>query len=318
MSMAPLLLAVAAFVLLGAGAYALLNALSSQDLRKERRRLADLGDRTSAPGLRPQPRTDWAPGVTLLLRALKLHDRVQWELLRAGLLLKPSELTAVSLAAGGAALLIGRLAGRPLVVNLLAALIAMVAPWFYVVMRKGQRRQQITTQLPEALQLVASSLRSGFSILRAIDVVGKEMPPPISQEFGWILAEVNVGLSMDRAFGNMTERTQSPDVKLMVTAVQIQSKVGGNLAEVLETTATMIRERFQLAGEIGALTAEGRLSAAVLGGLPVGLALMISVVNPDYLSPLFSDPLGIALLLASGGLMLLGMVVIKSMLKIDL
>ncbi len=184
-------------------------------------------------------------------------------------------------------------------------------------MRKGHRQKQITIQLPETLRLIASSLRSGFSILRALQVAADEMAPPISQEISWVLDEINVGVSREEAFAHMTTRTQSADVKLMVIAIQIQSKVGGNLAEILETTGDMIQQRFHLAAEIAALTAEGRLSAGVLTCLPMGLAFIIYLLNPNYLMPLVTEPIGTIMLVAGAGLMLAGLGVIKLMLKVD-
>ncbi len=316
--MSPIVLAAVIFILLTTGAYAAVSALSHRGTEEERKRLSRVAGRqlaTKAEALRG--RRDSAPAVTILLRVLNLHDRVQWELLRAGLLFKPSEMATISLTAGVGAFLAGSLVTKTLPGQLILLLLGMMAPAGYVMMRKAQRAKHIITQLPEALQLIAASLRSGFSILRAIRVAGDEMPPPISQEFGWIVDEVNVGISMEKAFDHMAHRAQNPDVKLLVTAVQIQSKVGGNLAEVLETTAGMIRERFQLTAEIAALTSEGRLSASVLAGLPVGLGLMIAVLNPDYLKPLFTEPMGIAMLVAGGTLMLLGLIVIKAMLHVD-
>lgn len=316
--MTPAILAAAIFVLLTGGTYAAFAAFTPPHNLKERERLAQVteeeSDEPTSPSLH---RRDWAPGLTILLRAFKLHDRIQWEILKAGLLLKPSEMTVLSLAAGGGVFLIGSLATKRLAASLMLSLFGMMVPWGYVMVRKTQRAKYIITQLPEALQLIASSLRSGFSILRAIRVAGDEMPPPISQEFTWLVDEVNVGISMENAFGNMAQRTQSSDVRLLVTAVQIQSKVGGNLAEVLETTAEMIRERFQLTAEIAALTSEGRLSAGVLTVLPIGLALMITVLNPNYLRPLITEPIGIAMLVVGGTLMLLGLLVIKAMLNVD-
>lgn len=316
--MTPVIYTAAVFILLTSGLYAAFVALAPASNVQERRRLTQMAPTTSTVrGPNLGRRSDLAPQVTILLRALNLHDRIQWELLRAGLLLKPSEITTLCLTVGGGAFLVSSLLTTRLSSRLMLSVFGMIMPWIYVMMCKGQRSKHIITQLPEALQLIASSLRSGFSIMRAIKVVSDEMPPPISQEFGWLLDEVNVGIAMDRAFGNMAQRTQSSDVKLMVTAVQIQSRVGGNLAEILETTAAMIRERFQLTAEIAALTSEGRLSAGVLTALPIGLALMIHLLNPDYLRPLVAEPLGLAMLLAGGTLMLLGLIVIKAMLTVN-
>jgi len=251
------------------------------------------------------------------LRGTRLNDAMQWELLRAGLLIKPSEMIAISVAAGVGAYMVALTLPPSLITRAFLLLIGLGSPWVYVQIRKQYRYKLLITQLPEALQLIASSLRSGFSILRAIEVVANEMPAPISREFRWVLDEVNVGVSMDRAFTHMVHRTASPDVKLMVTAIQIQSSVGGDLAEVLDTTSTMIRERFQLTAEVAALTAEGRLSAVILGGLPIGLALFIHMLNPEYLEPLMREPLGIGMMIGAGSLMIFGLLIIKNMLNVD-
>jgi tight adherence protein B len=315
--MNPLVLIGAAVVVAIVGAVALIGALT----RPPGRLVAGhpSPDQAATPAqVNYEPRADTAPLLTRLLRRTPLNDLLQWELLRAGLLIKPSEMLVVSLAAGLALFIVGLLFTPNLVTRGVLVCLGLAGPWVLVAVRKQSRYKLLVTQLPEALQLVASSLRSGFSILRAIEVVAEEMPPPICQEFRWVLDEVNVGVSMEKAFGHMTARTNSPDVKLMVTAIQIQSNVGGDLAEVLEATSAMIRERFQLTAEIAALTAEGRLSAIILGGLPIGLALLIHMLNPEYMVPLVTEPMGIAMVVVGGTMMLLGVLIIKSMLNVDI
>ncbi len=314
--MHPLVLAVAVFVILFIAAYALISAFgSSRDDTARQRIHKELGQGQDDGEYRP--RADVAPLLTRLLRTTRLNELLQWELLRAGLLIKPSEMIVVCLAGGLTTYIVGLLLAHNLAVRVVLLLGGLAGPWLYVIIRKEARYKALMTQLPEALQLVASSLRSGFSILRGIEVVANEMPPPIAQEFQWVLDEVNVGVSMEKAFSHMTTRTASQDVKLMVTAIQIQSKVGGDLAQVLETTSTMIRERLQITAEVAALTAEGRLSALILGGLPVGLGLLIHILNPDYLRPLLAEPLGVGMLVVGGSLMLFGMLIIKQMLNVD-
>ncbi len=314
--MHPLMLIGAVFLAVLLGGYALLTAFALPQTAPAKQRLNVEVQKEQAPtGYRP--RTDPAPLLTQSLRGTKLNQLLQWELLRAGLLIKPSEMLVICLSAGLTMYLAGLSFHLSTATHGVLTLAGLAAPWIYVSARKQHRQKLLITQLPEALQLVASSLRSGFSILRGISVAAEEMPAPISEEFRWVIDEVNVGVSMDKAFGNMTTRTANPDVKLMVTAIQIQSGVGGDLAEVLETTSAMIRERFQLTAEIAALTAEGRLSAIILGGLPIGLAMLIHMLNPTYLRPLVSDPLGIGMLIAGGSLMLLGLFIINSMLNVD-
>ncbi len=314
--MSPTLVAGGVFVTLSIGAYALVSALTTPKDNVPRRRLQDEGE-LQADRKQPEAQTDSVPLITQLLSRTRLNNAVQWELLRAGLLIKPSEMIAISLAAGIGTYMVGLTLPPNLLSRAFLLLLGLGGPWIYVQIRKQYRYKLLITQLPEALQLIASSLRSGFSILRAIEVVANEMPAPISQEFRWVLDEVNVGVSMERAFTHMVHRTASPDIKLMVTAIQIQSAVGGDLAEVLETTSTMIRERFQLTAEVAALTAEGRLSAVILGGLPIGLAFFIHMLNPEYLQPLTSEPLGVGMMIGAASLMIFGMLIIKNMLNVD-
>ena len=314
--MSPAILAGVIFVILSIGAYALVNALDLFKDKVPKRRLQE-EEPAAADSGQAQLQTDSAPLVTKLLRRTRLDDALQWELLRAGLLVKPSEMIAISVAAGIGAYMLALAFPPSLITRICLLLIGLGSPWIYVQIRKQHRNKLLITQLPEALQLIASSLRSGFSILRAIEVVANEMPAPISREFRWVLDEVNVGVSTDRAFTHMVRRTASPDVKLMATAIQIQSSVGGDLAEVLDTTSTMIRERFQLTAEVAALTVEGRLSAVILGGLPIGLGLFIHMLNPEYLQPLTTERLGIGMMIGAASLMIFGLLIIKNMLNVD-
>ncbi len=314
--MGPALLSGAIFVLLSIGGYALVSALYSSQDELPRRRLQEQEQPVAASG-QDEAQADSVPLVTKLLHGTRLYNAMQWELLRAGLLIKPSEMIVIAVAAGIGTYMVGLTLPPSLITRAFSLLLGLASPWIYVQIRKQYRYRLLITQLPEALQLIASSLRSGFSILRAIEVVANEMPAPISQEFRWVLDEVNVGVSMERAFTHMVQRTASPDVKLMVTAIQIQAAVGGDLAEVLETTSAMIRERFQLTAEVAALTAEGRLSAVILGGLPIGLALFIHMLNPEYLRPLTTEPLGVGMMIGAASLMMFGMLIIKNMLNVD-
>ena len=311
-----LLLAATTFLIVFAGGYALITLLGRPPDKKAQEQLHQEYYKEEVVA-DYQPRSDTAPLLTQLLQITRLNDGLQWQLLQAGLLFKPSEMLFVSVAAGLGMYVASVLFALSTAAQGFLTLAGVTIPWIYVAARKQRRYKLLVTQLPEALQLVASSLRSGFSILRAIEVAANEMPSPISQEFRWVLDEVNVGVSMEKAFGHMTMRTQSPDVKLMVTAIQIQSSIGGDLAQVLETTSAMIRQRFQLTAEIAALTSEGRLSALILAGLPIGLAGIIHILNPEYMVPLIAEPMGHIMLIAGGALMLFGVLLISNMLNVD-
>ncbi|ACX52175.1 Type II secretion system F domain protein [Ammonifex degensii KC4] len=167
-----------------------------------------------------------------------------------------------------------------------------LVPFLYLRHLRRQRLARFQSQLPDALSLMANTMRAGFGMLQAMDVVRREMPPPISQEFGRTLAELGLGMGVEEALERLSHRVPSDDLDLAVTAVIIQRQVGGNLAEILDNIATTIRERVRLKGEIRALTAQGRISALIIGLLPLALALILSLINPSYLLTLIYEPLG--------------------------
>jgi tight adherence protein B len=239
-------------------------------------------------------------------------------MVRAGVMLWPSELAALSAAAAALGWALGRIALHQNVLGLVLAGAGLIAPWLALGARRAQRLKHLTEQLPPALTMLASSLRSGYSLLRGLQVLAEEMQPPIAEEVQRVLDETNVGYSLEQALTNLVQRTQSADIKLVVTAIQIQSQVGGNLAEILDKTAALIRDRFQLASEVLALTAEGRMSTAILVGMPIGLALIINVLSPGYLTPMWTEPLGRDMLLIAAGMLTLGVLIVKKMLDVTI
>jgi tight adherence protein B len=253
------------------------------------------------------------------------------ELARADLALKPSEFVAIRAAAllGIPALVV--LLGATVVPQLgnpIAYVVALVAgfwlPGFWLGMRKGRRLKAFNTGLADTITLIANALRSGSSFLQAIEMVVRETEPPISTEFSRVIREVNLGLPFEQALENMVRRVRSEDLELMATAIQIQHQVGGNLAEILDSIAFTIRERVRIKGEVRTLTAQGRMSGYVVGFLPMGLAVAISIIAPSFMEPMFQKPpeafglpLGI-IVLGFGGLMMgLGFFFIRRIVTIE-
>ncbi len=243
---------------------------------------------------------------------------MQQELLAAGLLVRPSELAAVSLGLTALLFVAAFLVGQSVPVALAASILGLLAPPLAVRQRVASRRMKCQRQLPEVLELIATALRSGYSLPRALELVARQMGPPVSDEAQRVVDELAVGVSLDEALDNLSRRQGSYEIKLFTAAVQIQTRVGGNLAEMLIKTAAMVRQRAQLAGEIAALTAEGRLSAGILAALPVLLALAVARLSPGYLAPLITDPLGRYLCVAGVLLMVSGLVMIRRLITVDL
>jgi tight adherence protein B len=196
-----------------------------------------------------------------------------------------------------------------------AAFLAMM-PFFYIYTKKRRRMQKFQRQLPEALDLIGRSLRAGHAFSGGLKMVGDEFDDPIGTEFDTTLNEINFGVGVNDALKNFSNRVDCPDLKFFVISVIIQRETGGNLAEILENIAYLIRERFKLQGHIKTLSAEGRLSAAILIALPFIAAFVLSLINRDYIGTLFVDPVGKIMVTFAIVMMVLGIFVIRKMIEI--
>ena len=199
---------------------------------------------------------------------------------------------------------------------LVAGLIAGCCPIGYLYFKKEKRLRKFERQLPEALDLMARSLKGRPRICGGLQMVAQEFEDPIGREFERVLNEVNFGASVEQALKNLVQRVDVPDLKFFSVSVIIQRESGGNLAEILETIARLIRERFKLRGRIKALAAEGKLSAVILAGLPFCIALALMILNPHYLSVLISDPIGKFLMVVALCMMALGIYVMRRIIDI--
>lgn len=181
----------------------------------------------------------------------------------------------------------------------------------------GREKRKFENQLPDTLTLISTSLRAGYSLLQATEAVAVEAPNPTSREFGRAIAEARLGRPVVQALQGITTRTQSQDFEWAVMAVEIQREVGGNLAEVLQTVSETMRQRNRLKGEIRALTAEGRISAIVLGLLPFAMAGFLFASNPDYIGTLFTNTFGIVAIVVGLLLMLAGIIWLRKIVNIE-
>ncbi len=209
---------------------------------------------------------------------------IRVKLAQANLKITPTEyimLTIISIVATAALAFI--LFHRSLPLTLGGAVLGFFLPRFYLGMRKSKRLKEFNGQLGDTITLIANGLRSGYSILQAMESVAEEMPPPISEEFQRVVREVQLGVSNERAMNNMVKRIPSDDLDLMITAINVQHEVGGNLAEILEIIGFVIRERVRIQGEIKTLTAQGMISGYVLSFMPLILGLILFAMNPKYM-----------------------------------
>ena len=182
----------------------------------------------------------------------------------------------------------------------------------------SRQRKRFEGQLPDTLNLIATSLRAGYSLLQAVEAVGQEAPEPTRREFGRAMSEIRLGRSVTDALQDIAVRMESQDFDWAVLAISIQREVGGNLAEVLQTTAETMLHRNRLRREMKALTAEGRISAIVLGGLPFFLFGVIWVVNPEYIKPLVTSTGGLIALVGALFMILIGIFWLTRIVKVDI
>lgn len=191
-----------------------------------------------------------------------------------------------------------------------------LTPFLYLSYSKTQRMRKFEQQLPEALDLVARSLKAGQPFIVGMQMVGEEFSDPIGTEFNKTVDEINFGAGVPEALTNLAQRVDCRDLLFFVTSVIVQRDVGGNLAEILEKTSQLVRQRFDLQGRIQVFAAEGKLSAMILLALPFALALVINFLNPGYLAVLFTDPAGKGMVAYAGIMMALGVLVIRKMIRI--
>jgi tight adherence protein B len=262
-------------------------------------------------------RVDNAPTLTRALENSEWGQALQVGLIRAGWMLRPSEFVALCLLVGAGAAALVMLISHSLIEGIIIGLVGLVAPHFALKSRQQKRIKDLSAQLPDGLDMLAGSLRSGFSVLRAMQVVRSQMHPPIAEEFGRVVDEVQYGIPLEVALDNLVERSGSYDLELIVAAVQTQLAVGGNLAEIFDSIAEMIRERVRLLGELQAATAEGRLSAGILLAMPFVMALAVNVMSPGYLAPLFHTQMGLILVGVALVMMGLGAIILRKLIEID-
>ena len=200
---------------------------------------------------------------------------------------------------------------------LLTAPLTAIFCRLYINIIIARRKQAFTNQLGDMLSMVADSMRAGFSFIQSIDLAAREMGAPIGDEFTRLMAETRMGSSMEQALQSMARRVDSRDFDLIVAAVLIQRQVGGNLAYIFDTISGTINARIRMKREVKTLTAQGRLSGWILAALPVALSLLLSIINPNYLEPLITDPTGRMAIGAAVIMEIIGFIIIQRLVDID-
>jgi len=228
----------------------------------------------------------------LLLTMPRIHslDRI---LMQSGLTMSVSDLLGLSLMLGVIGLFTPIFFGRGVVIGIGLAIVLGSLPMLYVLRGKAKRLVRLESQLPDAIDLMGRAMRAGHAFPNALNMVGDEMADPIGLEFRILFDEINYGVTLEDALLNLLSRVPSTDLQYFVVALLIQRQTGGNLAELLDNISAIVRSRIKLLGEIRTLSAEGKLSAWILSLLPFGAALMINIVNPGFMTVLWTDPVGL-------------------------
>lgn len=299
---------------------ALTISFKKSDIYEQRLQQLQNQENSSSKQLK-SARTDITPNfigtISKIFAAHAFTEEIQIQLIRAGIMLKGEEYITICLLWLIIVPLLIWLLTNNIWLSLTLLLLGSFIPGAYLNHRKEKRAAALNQQLGDALVVMANSLRAGFGLQQAMDMVRKEMPAPISSEFTWTIREMNLGFSQEDALINMGKRVNGDNLNMVITAILIQRQVGGNLAEILYNISNTIRERAQLKKEIQTLTAQGRLSGLIISLLPVALILAMMAINPDYITLLFKDPRGLYLLGAGGLMMLTGIILIQKIIKIE-
>jgi len=227
-------------------------------------------------------------GLNRALQGRSFAENISTQLARADLKFTVAEYLALQvIAVIGGAVAAWILFGGGILLTMATAVIGFFAPRFYVKMRQRRRLNQFNDQLGDAINQMSNGLRAGYSVMQAMNSVATELPAPISIEFQRVVQEMQLGLSMEQAMNNMLRRIDSDDLDLLITAINVQREVGGNLADILDTISFTIRERVRIKGEVRTLTAQGRASAYVITFLPIALALLLLAINREYMMQMF-------------------------------
>lgn len=318
----PLMLAVVAFVavvLLLEGLFLAWRAYRGPEASKVARRLQALTavDSSAQSGLLRQRMMSELPAFERLLLRLPHAHRLERWILQADLRWPVAHLLLGSLALGAASYLaVTTLLQQPFHIGVLVAAAAAAAPLAYLRRRRARRLIKLEQQLPDALDLMGRALRAGHAFGAGLQMIGEEMADPIAGEFRFVHDEVNFGVSLEQALTNLCVRVPVTDLRYFVVAVLIQRDSGGNLTEVLGNLSRLIRQRLKLFWHVRVLSAEGRMSAWLLSVLPFLIAVMMQVFNPDFMAPLWHDPIGVSIVRAMLISMACGILLLRKIIRI--
>ncbi len=309
-----------AIVLLLEGLYLLWNTYKGPEAARIEKRLQAISagweDSVGQQNLVKERLLSDSPALERMLMEIPRIHSLDRLLIQSGMQLSVSSFLGYTCLSAIGGMAIATLFNLHFTFTLLSLVVAGSVPFLLVLSERRKRLLKIEEQLPDAIDLMARALKAGHAFSGALQMVSSESVDPIANEFRTTFDEINYGISMQDALMNLSTRIPSTDLRYLVIAVLIQRESGGNLTELLENISSLIRARLKLLGTIRVLSAEGRLSAWILGCLPFAMALVIHLINPGYLNILFTDPLGHLLIGSSLTMMVTGIIAMWRIIKI--
>jgi tight adherence protein B len=297
------------------------GAPTQQEVLRDRFEAVRTAERRSEVSVELQLlRDEMVSSVPLLNRMMMSFSwtaKVQAMIAQAGMKTKPGKLFLICGVVGLAGLVVASQFLHPVILAVLIGIIAATIPLFVVSFKRKRRMRQFEERFPDALDLLGRAVRAGHAFTTGLEIVYKESPEPVAGEFRACFEEQNYGLPMRDALINMTERVPIVDVRFFVTALLVQKETGGNLAEILDELARVIRDRFRIYREVNVKTAQGRLTAMILIALPIFMLVALETVNPAYVQVLFKDPLGPPILAGAAILQIIGAIFIWRIVHIE-
>jgi tight adherence protein B len=297
-----------AAVLLVWGVFELLGGSESPEQRRLKRRIKQLrstANSASRPSLRAKDKRNQR-AVEKMIAQMPRYGSLTEYLAQAGYAIGAATFMINMILAAGIAALIALAVGVSILGAVYVAICVGGVFFFRLWFKRQQRLQAIEKQLPDTVDLIARALRAGHAFAPTLQMVSDELQDPISSEFRQVSEEIGFGIPVDQALMGLARRLPLEDIRFFVIAVTLQRETGGNLAEILDSIGHLIRERFKLMGQVRVLTAEGRMSGWALSLMPFATAGMLFVVNDEFMSTLWEDPLGVQLLTIAGVMMMLG------------
>ncbi|MGZ4824973.1 MAG: type II secretion system F family protein [Terriglobales bacterium] len=318
------LLALIVFVVVAIAAFSLGSLLDQRSARARliKERLANVQKAPErAPDeelalLRDEQLSEIPALDTLLRRSVRVSE-LQKMLAQAGMSMRAGNFLGFSALAGVAAAIVGYLVSKRVEVAWVALLLGFVGLYSYASFRRTKRFEKFEELFPEAIDTLARAVRAGHAFTTALEMITGEVSEPVAGEFRQLYEEQKFGMPVRDALLNLTERVPLVDVKFFVTAVMLQRETGGNLAEILDNLSYVIRERFKIQRQVRVYTAQGRLTMALLMGMPPIIVTVMVILNPSFIHPLFADPIGHTLLVAGITLQTIGYFVIRKIIRIQ-